>query len=265
MKKEIIFKLVSAVLALTLLVSCNSAGAGPVSSAMTENENNSTIISSEASKEETSSDIASLDTSSKEDKQNIVSVKPEKNQTSSKDDSSKKPEKLETSSQKPTSSSVPTINENLLINKPNAYIPTEITKVDAIEGDEINFVSEDAKVYGGGNTIWKRHFAVVRSLDEFNELHQLEGYRIYDETKYPNVFSEEFYKNNVLIVLLEYRGAPFSNNVEKITKKDGALYMYIDNTFDGAAIAASSTVRTFITISKEDMKDVETVFTCVKW
>ena len=259
MKKEIIFRLVSTVLALTLLASCNSTGAGSVSSTMTENENNNTI-SSKISKEETSSDTASLDaqTSSQDKTENNESKNTERKKSES-----KKPEKEETNSKKPVSSSVPTVNENLLINKSNAHIPTELPRADTIEGKEINFVLENPNLYGAGTQKWKRHFAVVRSLDEFNELHQLEGYKIYDETKYPNVFSEEFYKNNVLIVLLEYRGAPFSNNVERVTKKDNALYMYIDNNFDGWGVDAYYAVRTFITISREDMNEVENVF-CVQ-
>lgn len=271
-KKPMLWVIIAAVITTVAVAVCFLTD--PIKSIQTgtdpdKDDTSSSITSSEISKDETSSHPSASsepskdETSSKKDNSSVTS----KDQTSSKDNASKKPSKQETSSQKPTSSSVPTINENLLINKPNAYIPTEITRVDSIEGKDVNFETKNINMmdyadYG----IWDDCFAVVRSLDELKALYQTEKADPQVSNQYQTMFLEKFFEDNILIVLFDEMGPPFMNNVENVTKKEENLFVYIDNSklFDGG-IDANSDVRTFITVSKDDIKDVENILVYKKW
>ena len=74
MKNRKVYKLISAVSALLLLVSCASQGVGSESSALSQNENQS-IVSSEISKREASSQPSVSSEPSKDETSNITSEK----------------------------------------------------------------------------------------------------------------------------------------------------------------------------------------------
>ena len=270
MKKRLWFSVAALILVLSLIL----AGCTPQKAAFTSSLAPDSEIQSEVlTKEETSSEAES-ETSSKTQ----TSSKP-KNETSSKTETSSET-KTETSSQHATSTvsnaspSRPEEKYKEVVYYPDnnpapkkiqsmgARVPSPFSYSKEYKGEKIDFTQETLEVTAPSHTEdWWKHVAVIRSSDDLYDITNKEinqGLSIYPYRIKSN-YDDEYFKDNVLIMLFFRRDANLSYTVEELSLNKDTLYIKIKDTRkpDTMVITLSKNFRMFITIPKKDFESVK--------
>ncbi len=228
--KRIVFKLVSAVLALCILSSCSSMGIGDTSSVVTGNENQSSIISSESLKEETSS-LPVI--SEKEDSEENPPFIPENNP------------------------------EPVKANRENAWEPTAVSYTEKMEGTPIDY---KAKILTGPSCRGRDLISVVRSYDEFKKVYEQEP-KFYNKGEdYLELYDESSFEDSIMIMFLSTRGSRKRKyTIDEVSRKNDRMYIFMnENEISSGGIGPSVGIhyRAFISISKQDFEGIEDIVVC---
>ena len=261
MRKNLSPKLLIFCLIFALILSgCNISDTPIVSSSAANSEKtpqSSEITSSQAAQSESSSETGTS-TSSKPSSQAAT--------TSSEQSSSQQ------NSSKTSSVPYPEI-------KSGEVAPIVFT--DSLQGESIDLKSQAINA-DFINKEWTSHFAVVNTYDELEAIWQSEAenipkeyYSYFSKDDYTKMYQREFFEKNSLIMLLIYGRSvsyPQEDNTVTVSKQDNKLYIKTNLFYnpkkrsnqEGTVTTVSfSDSRTFITIPKDVLSDIDAVF-CIK-
>ncbi len=146
---------------------------------------------------------------------------------------------------------------------------TPISYVDFMIGDSVDFNAETIIEYSlrskGGE--WYSHKAIIRSYDELKDIHSGEEFNSYYEgNNYPEMYPEEVFEDNMLIMLFVKRNSrDFKYSIDKVTRDESRIYIHMDNVKlpnEKKYYKSETKFRTFITVLKEDMEDITDIVVC---
>ena len=249
MKKRRLLKFTAVIIALLLLVSCAPQGAGSVSSAMTENENQSPL-SSTTSEPESS------------DKENTTSKQPQKEQTASKPDferpisSDKETSTLSSALESYVPYVMPENNPPpISIHGANAAIPAKFSYTDFAGGEEMTFGLKKLVV---SSPRWDLSgMAVIKTYNELKTIQDLEKLSEHHDVNkgdyYTDHYDETFFENKALIMIL-LNGQAHEYEISKILKNDDQICVYYKITRVNQSAYATQ-YRTFIEVSQKDLNN----------
>lgn len=144
------------------------------------------------------------------------------------------------------------------VNREDAWLPTLISCTKKMSGKEIDIEVKSFEIRAqlSLNLDLNRHIAVIRSYDQLKALHtQAVNQTNYDQSSYLTHYNEEYFDNNVLIVLCKDTGLD-QYVIEKVTKSFGKLQIHLKQTIE-ASIDGAGSYHFFISIPKEEFQNVK--------
>lgn len=169
--------------------------------------------------------------------------------------------------------------EPVVVNREDAATPTPISFTDKIVKNKMNL---DVKLTENGSTEldeYGSHIAILNSYDEFAGIWQQDEKSSYDlqksnyekYTDYPfdeneyyiNWYTEDFFKDNTLVMLLFSQGSgAISCKIDYVASENGRMHIYVNNTdlSKGDAYTCDMNyIRAFISVPKKDMKNIKDI------
>lgn len=232
--KKIVIKLVSAVLALSILTACNPADTvnQGLSSEITDTVNQS--LSSEGA------DTVNYGLSSESEQWKLLeAINPQNN---------------------PEPASI--AGEDDIIIVPMSFTDKIVgRKIKSEVRNVITIPQLQIECMGGCTN--HDHVAVIRSYDELKSIYDDDVINLRDDQHYIDFYDAEHFDDNVVIMLISEWGAS-KHKIDKVTKDGNRMYIYWNNADssvgDNVLIAAvANCSRSLISVSKKDMEDINDI------
>ena len=170
--------------------------------------------------------------------------------------------------------------EPVLVNREDAATPTPISFTDKIVKNKMDLDVKRAENVGPLKDEDRDSIAILNSYDEFAVTWEKDEKEDYDFAKeyhekhpdttqfdeneyYINWYTEEFFKDNTLVVLfLTYSSGSYNYKIEYVAQDNGRMYIYINNSdvSRGTCVTCDMAYyRTFISVPKNEMAKIKDI------